>query len=487
MADTQVPYVLLVEDTLSLARTYQAYLKDEAIELVHVETGKEAIEAIAERVPDALLLDLVLPDMNGIEILKGICDKELSTATIVITAHGSVNTAIDAMRYGAFDFLSKPFSADRLRVTLKNALQTRRLEEIVEIYKRDIDRHEYCGFIGGSLAMQAVYRTIDSAASSKATVFITGESGTGKEVCAEAVHRQSPRKNSPFIAINCGAIPKDLMESEIFGHTKGSFTGAVANRDGAARRADGGTLFLDEICEMDLDLQTKLLRFVQTGTFQKVGGSEMEAVNIRIICATNRDPLVEVAAGRFREDLFYRLHVIPVHMPPLRERDGDVLDIAAHFLDQFAGEEGKQFVGFSDEVKGIFGSYPWPGNVRQLQNVVRNIVVLNEGDEVSKGMLPAPLDAHGAAAGGVHQVAQVISEDSGGGKSSVVVQEFSLPHADSIEDIRPLEDVEREIIERAIKLCDGNIPQAASRLGISASTIYRKRTTWDEKKTRAAS
>ena len=267
MAEKQLPYVLLVEDTLSLARTYEAYLKDEAIELVHVETGAEALAVIAKRVPDALLLDLVLPDMNGIDILRDISEKELSTATIVITAHGSVNTAVDAMRYGAFDFLSKPFSADRLRVTLKNALQTRRLEEIVEIYKRDLDRREYCGFIGGSLAMQAVYRIIDSAASSKATVFISGESGTGKEVCAEAVHRQSQRVDAPFIALNCGAIPKDLMESEIFGHVKGAFTGAVANRNGAARQADGGTLFLDEICEMDLDLQTKLLRFVQTGTF----------------------------------------------------------------------------------------------------------------------------------------------------------------------------------------------------------------------------
>lgn len=485
MAEAEKPFVLLVEDTLSLARTYQEYLKNEPYDLVHVETGREALAVIAERTPNALLLDLVLPDMNGIEILRDISEKDLSTATIVITAHGSVNTAVDAMRYGAFDFLSKPFSADRLRVTLKNALQTHHLEKIVEIYKRDLDRREYCGFVGGSLAMQAVYRIIDSAASSKATVFISGESGTGKEVCAEAVHTQSPRKDAPFIAINCGAIPRDLMESEIFGHTKGAFTGAVSSRDGAARRADGGTLFLDEICEMDADLQTKLLRFVQTGTFQKVGGSEMEAVDIRIICATNRDPLAEVAAGRFREDLFYRLHVIPVHMPPLREREGDVIDIAEHFLRQFADEEGKQFDEFSDEVKDVFRSYPWPGNVRQIQNVVRNIVVLHEGEEVALDMLPSPLDGH--------IVASAPFVSSGGEKpaltavSSQVVQAFSLPEAQSEKSIRPLEDVEREVIERAIELCDGNVPKAASRLGISASTIYRKRASWEDKKDRAVS
>ena len=482
MSQVDTPYVLLVEDTLSLARTYQEYLKNEPYELVHVDNGADALAAIARRVPDVLLLDLVLPDMNGIDILRDISEKELSTATIVITAHGSVNTAVDAMRYGAFDFLSKPFSADRLRVTLKNALQTRRLEEIVETYKRDLDRREYCGFVGGSLVMQAVYRIIDSAASSKATVFITGESGTGKEVCAEAVHRQSPRAKAPFIAINCGAIPRDLMESEIFGHVKGAFTGAVSNRDGAARRADGGTLFLDEICEMDADLQTKLLRFVQTGTFQKVGGSEMESVDIRIVCATNRDPLAEVAAGRFREDLFYRLHVIPIHMPPLREREQDVIDIAEHFLGQFAGEEGKQFAGFSDEVEAVFRLYPWPGNVRQLQNVVRNIVVLHEGDAVELNMLPAPLDGYTAPE--PRQTA-TMAETSGASVSSV--QAFSLPKAEGEDSIRPLEDVERETIERAIDICDGNIPKAASYLGISASTIYRKRAGWEEKKNKAAS
>src|SRR5690606_38452833 len=266
-------------------------------------------------------------------------------------------------------------------------LERQRLSRIVETYRSEIDRRSYAGFVGSSLSMQAVYRTIDAAATSKATIFITGESGTGKEVCAEAIHQKSPRRDGPFVAINCAAIPKELMESEIFGHVKGAFTGAIGDREGAAARADGGTLFLDEVCEMPLDLQVKLLRFVQLGSFMKVGGTETRQVDVRFICATNRDPLQEVAAGNFREDLYYRLHVIPLHMPPLRERERDVLDLAHHFLASFAAEEHKAFRRFAPEAEALLLSYDWPGNVRQLQNVLRNIVVLNEGETVEKAML----------------------------------------------------------------------------------------------------
>jgi len=467
--------VLLVEDTISLAETYKEYLRAEPYDIVMAETGKEAYASLRERTPDVVLLDLVLPDINGLEILGHISDNEIPAPVIVITAHGSVNTAVEAMRLGAFDFLVKPFTPERLIVTLRNALERQRLISIVDTYKNDLDRREYCGFIGSSLSMQAVYRIIDSVAASKATVFITGESGTGKEVCAEAIHRQSPRQDKPFIAINCGAIPKDLMESEIFGHVKGSFTGAIADRDGAAKMADGGTLFLDEICEMDQSLQTKLLRFVQTGTFQKVGSNKSEEVDIRIVCATNRDPAAEVAAGRFREDLFYRLHVVPIHLPPLSGREDDALAIAEKFLLEYANEEGKAFTGFSPEAEAVIDTYAWPGNVRQLQNVVRNIVVLNDAETVTEDMLPAPLDKallKGAAVGGA--LGPVVQSGARGG---VVAGGNS---GDPETDIRPLADVEREVIERAIGLCGGNIPQAAQHLGISASTIYRKRAGWDE-------
>lgn len=475
MAKTRV---LLVEDTVPLARTYEAYLSNEPYDVTHVETGAGAMAALTGDMPDVVLLDLMLPDMDGLSILKHISTQGLPIAVIVITANASLNTAIEAMRLGALDFLVKPFTADRLQVTLSNALERQHLTQIVETYRNEIDRHQYQGFIGSSLAMQGVYRTIDSVAKSKATVFITGESGTGKEVCAEAIHKQSPQAKGPFIALNCGAIPKDLMESEIFGHVKGAFTGAVADRDGAARRAHGGTLFLDEICEMDMGLQTKLLRFIQTNAFQKVGGSQMEKVDIRFVCATNKDPLLEVSEGRFREDLYYRLHVIPIHMPALSERDGDVLVLAEKLLADYVDEEGKAFKGFDDDVRGVFVAYPWPGNVRQLQNVVRNIVVLNEGELVTADMLPAPLDTLVGAVAPLPSTGDVPTASPATAPTPTPVGASPLL-AQRPEDLRPLEEMERDIIEHAISLCDDNVPKAAAHLGISASTIYRKRQGWE--------
>ncbi|HUI16775.1 MAG TPA: sigma-54 dependent transcriptional regulator [Alphaproteobacteria bacterium] len=463
------PRILLVEDTASLARVYVEYLRKEPYETVHVETGAAGLAEIERQMPEAVLLDLALPDMNGIEILKRVHSQALPVAVIVITAHGSITTAVEAMREGAYDFLVKPFSADRLLITLRNALERQRLARMVETLKEDFGRDEYMGFIGSSLPMQGVYRIIDSAAASKATIFITGESGTGKEVCAQAIHQRSPRARQPFVALNCAAIPHDLIESEIFGHVKGAFTGAVAEREGAAARAKGGTFFLDEICEMNLDLQSKLLRFVQTGSFVKVGGRVTEKADVRFICASNKDPLKEVEAGRFREDLYYRLHVIPVHLPPLRERDDDVLALARHFLTLFAKEEGKRFTGFAPEVEAVLRSYPWPGNVRQLQNVLRNVVVLKDAETVTLDMLPPPLD---------HVEASSAALPAARGREEAVARQATAPGQATADGIRPLWQIEKDAIEDAIRLCQGNIPKAATHLGISASTIYRKRMSW---------
>ena len=464
--------ILLVEDTPSLARLYDQYLEGEDLTVKAVGTGKEALTELAENPPEVVLLDLKLPDMDGLDILKEIRSRELPCEVVVITAHGSINVAVEAMRAGAHDFLVKPFNADRLLVTVRNAIKHRSLSAIVEKIQGSA-RDSYFGFIGSSLAMQAVYRTIDATAASKATVFITGESGSGKEIAAEAIHRQSPRKKGPFIVINCAAIPKDLMESEIFGHVKGAFTGAHVDREGAASRASGGTLFLDEICEMDLALQTKLLRFIQTGTFQKVGGSKTEKVEARFVCATNRDPLAEVEAGNFREDLYYRLHVIPIHLPPLRERDGDVIEIARHFLTEYAAEEGKAFKEFDSAVEQIFASYKWPGNVRQMQNVIRNVVVLHDGDAVTADMLPPPLNRPGKTAPEAAPAVNDTPRDSG--EASAPVETTPAENT----DIMPLWKVERDVIERAIDACDGNIPKAAAKLGVSPSTIYRKKQSWE--------
>ncbi|WP_117233326.1 quorum-sensing sigma-54 dependent transcriptional regulator LuxO [Vibrio maerlii] len=457
-------YLLMVEDTASVAALYRSYLTPLGIDINIVGTGKDALVSLAERTPDLILLDLRLPDMTGMDVLYSVKRDYPDVPVIFMTAHGSIDTAVEAMRHGAQDFLIKPCEADRLRVTVNNAIHK------ATKFRNDTllrGKHIYQGFIGSSQTMQSVYSTIDSAAGSKASIFITGESGTGKEVCAEAVHAASKRGDKPFIAINCAAIPKDLIESELFGHVKGAFTGAASDRKGAAELADGGTLFLDELCEMDLELQTKLLRFIQTGTFQKVGSSKMKSVDVRFVCATNRDPWEEVQNGRFREDLYYRLYVIPLHLPPLRERGEDVIEIAYSLLGFMSVEEGKDFVRLSPEVTRIFSQYEWPGNVRQLQNVLRNVVVLNQGKEIQVGMLPPPLNNP--------EILQQAKQQAVKGDISSLTE----------SDILPLWISEKTTIEQAIDICDGNIPKAARLLDVSPSTIYRKLQAWEKREKEA--
>jgi two-component system repressor protein LuxO len=448
--------LLLVEDTLSLAALYREYLRDEGYEILHAPTLAKARAALAAEPPDAVLLDLRLPDGDGLALLAEISAGRSPPPVVVMTAHGSVGTAVEAMRAGASDFLVKPFAAERLVVTLANVIERAALRREVASLSSGAPRRGLAGFIGAAPAMQAVYRIIENAAVSRATVFVTGESGTGKELAAEAVHGLSPRRDGPFVALNCAAIPKDLMESEIFGHVRGAFTGALADRPGAARAADGGTLFLDELCEMDLALQGKLLRFIQTGSFVPVGGTKPVGTDVRFVCATNRDPLEEVRAGRFREDLYYRLHVVPVQLPPLRERGEDVVLLAEAFLARCAAEESKRFVRFAPEALALLRAHRWPGNVRELENAIRTAVVLHDGEEVGAAMLPMTVQAAGAAPPG-----------GPAGRA-----------ADPARRIRPLAELEREAIEEAIRLCAGNIPKAAAFLGVSPSTLYRKREAW---------
>lgn len=464
--------VLLVEDSEALALAYMEYLKSAPVTVAHVATGAAAQDLLKQQIPRVILLDLKLPDINGMDVLRQVSKSRMPTEVIIITAHGSVDVVVDAMRNGARDFLEKPFSADRLLTTVRNALERNRLSGIVESLD-DLHRNRYCGFVGSSMRMQAVYKMIDSAAPSNASVFITGESGTGKEVCAEAVHKMSGRRDGPFIALNCAAIPRELMESEIFGHVKGAFTGAAAERKGAASQADGGTLFLDEIAEMDIDLQAKLLRFIQTSSFQKVGGNKVETVDLRFVCATNKDPMLEVREGRFREDLYYRLHVIPIELPPLRDRDDDVLEIANMFLADYNTQERKQFKGFSPNAADILRTYNWPGNVRELQNVIRNIVVMNNDKVVTEDMLPPPLNK---VRSGMLSTTAVQQRRHNG--SSCENNDVQRVIADG--EVSPLWLVEKQVIEKAIDLCSGNIPKAAALLEVSPSTIYRKRQAWKE-------
>jgi two-component system repressor protein LuxO len=365
-----------------------------------------------------------------------------------------VSSAVEAMRAGADDFLVKPYQP----AELARRLLTRLAEPAPSIVPpvaptSSAEQPGFHHFIGDSFAMRALYEQIRRVAPSKAPVFVTGESGSGKEVCAEAIHASSTRASGPFIAINCSAIPRELMESEIFGHVKGAFTGAHEDRPGAAELAHGGTLFLDEICEMDLALQAKLLRFAQTGTVRRVGDTRMRHVDVRFVCATNREPAREIEAGRFREDLYYRLHVLPLRLPALRERAEDVTTLARAFLQRFAEEEGRHFRGFTPEAEAAIESHAWPGNVRELQNVIRRVVVLHDGEQVSAEML---------ALSSPHEAAR----DTG-----------PLPRSEAT-CIDPFWRQEQLIIERALAAFDGNTLKAASALEISPSTIYRKRQSW---------
>ncbi|MCK5877518.1 MAG: sigma-54-dependent Fis family transcriptional regulator [Candidatus Marithrix sp.] len=468
--------VLIVEDSSTLLVAYQEYLRNEACKVTYVETGTEALKHIKKYKPNAILLDLGLPDMDGMDILKYVNENQLPCSVVVVTAQGSVDVAVEAMRYQAFDFVEKPFDGQRIIVTIHNALQNQQLKYKLELYEK-IDRAQYYDFIGTSPPMQAIYQMIENAASSKATVFITGESGTGKELCAEAIHKCSPRNKKPFIALNCAAIPKDLMESQIFGHVKGAFTGAVNDQEGAAVQADGGTLFLDEIGDMSMDLQSKLLRFIQTSTIQKIGGTKSIKVDVRFICATNRDPLFEVQEKRFREDLYYRLHVIPITLPPLRERGEDILLIARNFLDKYTIEEHKSFTSFAADAEVILLNYEWPGNIRQLQNVVRNVVVLNDGKQVTPEMLPKPLDKFSEEYRKImNNLTNKMIDNPNSNNINFVNLTFSRR-----KNIYPLWRVEKEAIQHAIALCSGSVSKAAGLLEVSPSTLYRKLQSWEDK------
>lgn len=453
--------VLIIEDTNSIGVVMQSWLKKAEINSELVGTGKEGIERIQKGGIKVLLLDLQLPDMNGLEVLDLIKSEGLNITTVVVTASGSITTAVDAMRRGAYDFLVKPTAQERLLTTTKNALERETLNTAVKQIKKDFKKGGNHGFIGSSLPMIAIYKTIDAVARSSACVFISGESGTGKELCAEAIHIASNRKRSSFVALNCAAIPKDLIESEVFGHVKGAFTGATSDREGAAFSADGGTLFLDEVCEMDLKLQSKLLRFLQTGTVQKVGSDKLEKVDVRILCATNRNPLLEVEEGRFREDLYYRLHVIPVELPPLRNRESDVIEIAKFLLKQISEEEGKNFNSFTQEAVDALLSHSWPGNVRELQNIIRNAVILNEGEKIDSSMFSFATKVPEFGSVAAFKAANTIGINA---LSVSLNQSFA--------------DIEREIIEGAINQCDGSIPKASDMLSLSPSTIYRKKESW---------
>ncbi len=467
--------ILIVEDIASLSMAYAAQLEGAGFACIIADTGKGALDQLAEsgdRI-SAVMLDLQLPDVDGLTMLQANPDIAKNWPVVVATADGSINRAIEAMRLGAYDFLVKPMAPSRLISIMKSATDAAGAKPLplpAKVAAKSPDG--FLGFVGTCPAMQAVYRQIENVSRSRATVFITGESGTGKEVCAEAIHKASPRAAKPFIAINCGAIPENLLESELFGHLKGSFTGAVSDRVGAVQAAVGGTLFLDEICEMELKLQVKLLRFLQTGAVQRVGSSQIEDVDVRIVCATNRNPSAEVAAGRFREDLYYRLAVVPLELPPLRERSGDIEKLANAFLQRFSSEEGKTFHAVSKQFARALTQHNWPGNVRELQNLIRRAAVMFDGPDLPFEALPRvalPISAPNPAA--------PFKSEPTPSDTAPKARPDMMTLINCLNGLT-LDEIERIAIDSAIDRAGGSLPVAARNLGVSPSTLYRKREKW---------
>lgn len=451
---------LLLQTPSAHTITDVAALEAVGFEVVPAALGGPLEGLAISKPPRLCVVDLRERVPAACELVAGVSAALPETPIVLITSASSIATISDATRELIYECLVEPFTNRQLISVLRTALSDKIDLGLDQRQRNESDRYLPVGFIGRSRIMENAYRRIIAASRSKATTFITGESGTGKEICAQAIHRMSVRHNKPLIAVNCSAIPRDLIESELFGHLKGAFTGAVATRAGAVLQAHGGTLFLDEVCEMEAALQAKLLRFLETGTVQRVGAGAVEHVDVRVICATNRNPQAEVAAGRFREDLYYRLHVICIDMPPLRARGNDVIELAEAMLLEIAAEEGVRPIALAPCALVSLASYDWPGNVRQLRNVLRAAVVLGAMDRGECNELRA------------EHLPEMIRPANHPPRMPATAE------GEPIDSIEPLWRTEQRAIEAAILRSGNSIHKAARALEISPSTVYRKRQAW---------
>lgn len=458
------PKIVIVDDERDMRDFLEIMLRKEGYEALSFPAPSAALEFCRENRCDLVLTDLKMPGMTGLEFLKAVKEMDPETIVIMITAYASVDTAVEAMKAGAFDYFTKPFNVDEIRLNIRKALKLRSLEVENKLLKNDIKaRFGFAGMVGASRRMTEVYQLIVSIARGKTNVFITGESGTGKEVAARAIWSESERRDAPFVAVNCGAIPENLLESELFGHQKGAFTGAMANKQGLAEEADGGTLFLDELTEMPPHLQVKLLRFIQERRFRRVGGTTDISVDIRLIAASNRNLEAEVKAGRFREDLFYRLNVIRVDMPSLRERKEDIPLLARYFLDKYNKETGKAISGISERAMAALMDYDYPGNVRELENIIERAVALEPSEIITIESLPLHTrEAVKAAAeqGGAHPRLELAPE--------------SLKQGAGFDLEKTVEEFERAAMLDALKITGGAKKKAAELLGMSFRSMRYK-------------
>ncbi|WP_404413792.1 sigma-54-dependent transcriptional regulator [Brevundimonas vesicularis] len=465
--------ILVVDDDPTQRRLIQAVLERDGNAVVHAASGGEAIDRMTRGGgADLILLDMVMPEMSGLECLAELRSAGINEPVIVLTANGGIDMVVKAMQAGAQDFFVKPVGPERLLVGVRNAMQMKRLTaEVGRLTKRVQGRTSFDDIVGDSPPMRMVKALGARAAKSSIPVLITGESGVGKEVIARALHGASDRAGKPFVAVNCGALPANLIESILFGHEKGAFTGAVDKTLGKFREADGGTLFLDEIGELPLDMQVKLLRALQEGEIDPVGGKRPVKIDVRIVSATNRDPAQQVKDGAFREDLFYRLNVFPIEAPSLRDRREDIAPLVDHFIARFNAEEGKRIAGCAPETLALLQGFDWPGNVRQLENAVFRAIVLADAPFLQPHDFPA---ISGVAA--PMPDAQPLQAATAAGAQTDAAAQIDQPIRilDERGHLRTLEDIERDLIQHAIEVYAGHMSEIARRLGIGRSTLYRK-------------
>ncbi len=441
--------VLVVDDDPAHRTMLRTLLTGWGYTIFEADDGSTAIEKVYEKPFDLILMDIRMIKVSGLEALNEIKAFNPAIPVIIMTAYSSVETAVEALKNGAYDYLTKPLDFDELRLAMERAMDHTQLREENRLLRESLGNHfDRQNIIGRSPAMVKLLETVAQVAPSEATALITGESGTGKEMIAGAIHFNSPRKEGPFVKLNCAAITETLLESELFGHEKGAFTGAHKRKEGRFRQAHGGSIFLDEISEMSLAMQVKLLRVLQEREITRVGGEEVIKVDVRLIAATNKDLLQEIEEGRFREDLFYRLNVVTLHMPPLRERREDIPLLAKHFLDMFSEKNRKRIKGFTPQAMDQLLRYDWPGNVRELMNAVERAVVLSSSEYLDEEELPLVLKDE--AAEGAEGPEEAIRGDV------------------------PLEEVEKATILKTLEMAGGNKSEAARRLGITRRTLHKK-------------
>ena len=442
-------HILLVDDEDGMRRLLSRVLSREGYETTAVSNGAEALRHVANDRFDLVVTDIKMPEMDGLELLRELKEFEPSLPIIVITAYGTVENAVEALRAGAYDYIAKPFETDEIKLTVAKVLERERLlAENLYLHAELEERYDVSGIIGNSPAMQQVYEMASSVAASNANVLITGESGTGKELLARSIHYSSLRKEKPFVVLNCAALSEGVLESELFGHEKGAFSGALMSRKGRFELADQGTLFIDEVAEMSMAAQVKLLRVIQEHEFERVGGNKTIQVDVRIVAATNKNLEDQVKSGRFREDLYYRLNVVNIHIPPLRERREDIEELSRYFLNKYVAETGKKILEIAPRTLSCLLAHDWPGNVRELQNAIERAVVLAKGTERTPRDLPQGLQ-------GDDQICLQLPEKGG-----------------NLTEI--LEDLERQLIIQTLQREDGSQTRAAEALGIKRTTLRYK-------------